>query len=101
MAKTAMVTTVASTAASMMTMNQAARFAACGEGWVIPMVLIKAFAMNWMNFISVRWQAGEIVAETFQDTLFSRCPNRKVLACIYRFRIYGEGLAGAWAGAYT
>jgi len=36
----------ASTAVSMMTMNQAARFAACGEGWVIPMVLIKAFAMN-------------------------------------------------------
>jgi hypothetical protein len=29
--------------------------AACGEGWVIPMVLIKAFAMNWMNFMSLRW----------------------------------------------
>ena len=48
-----MVTTAASTAASMMTMNQAARLAACGEGWVMPMVLMKAFAMNWINFISV------------------------------------------------
>ena len=54
MATTAMVTTAARTAESMMTMNQAARLAAWGEGWVIPMVLIKAFAMNWMNFIRVR-----------------------------------------------
>ena len=36
----------------MMTMNQAARFAACGEGWVIPMVLMKAFEMNRRNFMS-------------------------------------------------
>jgi hypothetical protein len=63
MATSAMVTTAASTAESMMTMNQAARLAACGEGWVIPMVLIKAFAMNWMNFMSLRWGMGEIVAE--------------------------------------
>ena len=55
MATIAMVTTAARTAESMMTMNQAARLAACGEGWVIPMVLIKAFAMKWMNFMSVRW----------------------------------------------
>jgi len=46
MATIATVATAASTAASMMTMNHAARFAAWGEGWVIPMVLIKAFAMN-------------------------------------------------------
>jgi hypothetical protein len=37
----------------MMTMNHAARLAACGEGWVIPIVLIKAFAMNWMIFMSL------------------------------------------------
>ncbi|MCU1253082.1 MAG: hypothetical protein JWQ49_6111 [Edaphobacter sp.] len=55
MATTAMVMTAATTTESMMTMNQAARLAACGEGWVIPMVLIKAFAMNWMNFMSLRW----------------------------------------------
>ncbi len=54
MATIAMVITTASTALSMMKMNQAARFAACGEGWVMPMVLIKAFAMNWMNFMFVR-----------------------------------------------
>ena len=53
MATTAMVTTAASTAESMMTMNQAARLAACGEGWVIPMVLMKAFEMNRMNFMSL------------------------------------------------
>jgi hypothetical protein len=52
MATIAMVITTASTALSMMKMNQAARFAACGEGWVMPMVLIKAFAMNWMSFMS-------------------------------------------------
>jgi len=52
MATTAMVATAAITAISMMKMNQAARFAACGEGWVIPMVLIKAFAMSRMNFMS-------------------------------------------------
>jgi hypothetical protein len=51
MATIAMVATPASTAESKMTMNQAARFAAWGEGWVMPMVLIKAFAMNWMNFM--------------------------------------------------
>jgi hypothetical protein len=51
MATIAMVATPASTAESKMTMNQAARFAVWGEGWVIPMVLINAFAMNWMNFM--------------------------------------------------
>jgi hypothetical protein len=49
-----MVATAAITAVSMMKMNQAARFAACGEGWVIPMVLMKAFATNRMNFMVLR-----------------------------------------------
>ena len=70
MATTAMVTTAASTAESMMTMNQAARLAACGEGWVIPMVLIKAFAMKWMNFMFLGWLMGEIVAEIAEGTMF-------------------------------
>jgi hypothetical protein len=51
MATNAMVATAAITVASMITMNQAARFAACGEGWVIPMVLMKAFEMSRRNFI--------------------------------------------------
>jgi len=54
MATIAMVATAAITAVSMMKMNQAARFAACGEGCVIPMVLMKAFEMNRMNFMGVR-----------------------------------------------
>jgi hypothetical protein len=37
---------------------------------VIPMVLIKAFAMNWMNFISLRRLNGEMVAEIFLGRLF-------------------------------
>jgi hypothetical protein len=37
----------------MATMNNAARLAACGEGWVIPMVLIKAFEMRRRNFMSL------------------------------------------------
>ena len=52
MATTAMVATATITVASMMTMNHAARFAAWGEGWVIPMVLMKAFAMSRMNFMA-------------------------------------------------
>ena len=70
MATTAMVTTAASTAESMTTMNQAARLAACGEGWVIPIVLIKAFAMKWMNFMSLGWWMEEIVAEIAEGTMF-------------------------------
>jgi hypothetical protein len=54
MATAAIVATAASTAKSMMKMNHAARFAAWGEGWVIPMVLIKAFEMNKMNFMAFR-----------------------------------------------
>lgn len=53
MATIAMVATAAMTALSMMMMNHAARFAACGEGWVIPIVLIKAFEMRRMNFINL------------------------------------------------
>jgi hypothetical protein len=51
MATIAMVATAAITVVSMMTMNHAARLAASGEGWVIPMVLMKAFAMMWMSFM--------------------------------------------------
>lgn len=51
MATNAMVATAASTTVSMMTMNHAARLAAWGEGWVIPMVLMKAFAMKCRNFM--------------------------------------------------
>jgi hypothetical protein len=49
-ARTAIVTTVAKTADNMMKMNQAARLAALGEGWVMPMVLIKAFEMKRRSF---------------------------------------------------
>ena len=38
-------------AKSRATMNHAARFAACGEGCVIPMVLMKAFEMSRRRFI--------------------------------------------------
>src|SRR5947209_3804865 len=65
-----MVMTAASTAESMMTMNQAARLAAWGEGWVMPMVLMNAFAMNWINFMSVGWRAEEIVAEIIGGRIF-------------------------------
>ncbi len=51
MATIAMVKMAAATAQSMMKMNQAARFSACGEGWVMPMVLMKAFEMKRRNFI--------------------------------------------------
>jgi hypothetical protein len=51
MATIAMVATAAITVPSMMTMNHAARLAASGEGWVIPMVLMKAFAMMRMSFM--------------------------------------------------
>ena len=79
-----------------MTMNQAARLAACGDGCVIPMVLIKAFAMNWMNFMSFRWPAGKIVAEIRRCYVFGGAPNREIrLARIYKCSTYGWGLAGA------
>ena len=46
-----MAATAARTAVSMVMMNNVARLAAWGEGWVMPMVLMKAFAMKWRNFI--------------------------------------------------
>ena len=54
MATKAMVATTASTVVSMITINHAARFAASGEGWVIPMVLMNAFAMRRRNFMAFR-----------------------------------------------
>ena len=61
-ARTAIVTTVATTADNMMKMNQAARLAALGEGWVMPMVLIKAFEMKWRSFTVIRWDPSAMVA---------------------------------------
>lgn len=58
MARKAIVAIAARTAVSMVTMSgqikNAARFAAWGEGWVMPMVLMKAFAMKWRNFMLLR-----------------------------------------------
>jgi hypothetical protein len=54
MARIAIVATAASTTVSIVTMNQAARFADLGEGWVIPMVLMKAFDMRRRSFTLFR-----------------------------------------------
>ena len=54
MARMAMVATAARTAASMVTMNKVARLAAWGEGWVMPMVLMKAFEMKRRSFTLIR-----------------------------------------------
>jgi len=50
----AIVTTVLSTPHSMIKMNHAARFAAFAEGWVMPMVLMKAFEMKRSSFTLIR-----------------------------------------------
>jgi hypothetical protein len=73
-----MVAMTTATAESRATMNHAARFAACGEGWVIPMVLMKAFEMSRRRFISLH-------RRRFQDSreLWFRSVNPWVLACIY------------------
>jgi hypothetical protein len=78
MAKIAMVATAAITAASMITMNHAARFAASGEGWVIPMVLMKAFAMSRMNFMVSSMTDFEEIVAGIDDVRFpARGVNRK------------------------
>jgi hypothetical protein len=77
-----MVTMAAMTAESMITINQAARFAACGEGWVIPIVLMKAFEMSKMNFMFLRWGFAEIVSGIEAGMVSLRWPNRKGVACI-------------------
>jgi hypothetical protein len=88
MARNAIVATPAITMESRITMNQAARLAAWGEGWVIPMVLIKAFAMSRMKFIvSASWRDGSRICYGV---------NRATSSRIYTFV-----LAGAVAGAYT
>jgi hypothetical protein len=51
MAMNAMLAMAITTAESRATMNQAARFWPSGEGWVIPMVLMKAFEMSRRRFI--------------------------------------------------
>ena len=53
MAMKAMAATAASTAVSIVIMNSVARFAAWGEGWVMPMVLMKAFEMNRRSFTEI------------------------------------------------
>ena len=85
MAIAAMVATAAMTAVSMAKMNQAARFAASGEGWVIPMVLMKAFAMNSMNFTVVRCGLDSMVAGIGHVFLMTeskgRCVHLLLRAC--------------------
>lgn len=44
-------------------MNQAARLAARGEGWVMPMVLMKAFERKRRNFMSCASWRISIVTE--------------------------------------
>jgi hypothetical protein len=46
----------------MMNMNQAARVAALGEGWVMPMVLMKAFEMKSRSFTMIWWDTSAMVA---------------------------------------
>jgi hypothetical protein len=66
MARSAMVTTTASTIDSMRKMNHAARFAALGEGCVMPMVLMKAFEMKRRSFTLPYWM--ERLWEWYQDS---------------------------------
>jgi hypothetical protein len=61
------------TAESRATMNHAARFAACGEGWVIPMVLMKAFEMNRRKFIFFRARPGSMVTGRYGAGTRRRC----------------------------
>jgi hypothetical protein len=91
MAMMAMEATAAITPMSMMTMNLAARFAASGEGWVIPMVLMKAFAMRRRNFIVVR--CGVRTHGNKNRGWLSRERRRVHLIVM--------GLAGVVAWAYT
>lgn len=60
-----MLAMAATTAESRATMNHAARFAVCGEGWVIPMVLMKAFEMSRRRFISFEPEDGFRIAESY------------------------------------
>jgi hypothetical protein len=76
-----MVPTTAATAESRATMNHAARFAAWGEGWVIPMVLMKAFEMSRRRFISLHRRRFQDSREPRFEEVWS--VNPWVLACIY------------------
>jgi hypothetical protein len=58
MARIAMVMTPATTPASRVTMKNAARFASRGDGWVMPMVLMKAFEMSKRSFIGWENKGG-------------------------------------------
>jgi hypothetical protein len=89
MAMAAMTATVETTAQSMMTMNQDARLSACGEGLVIPIVLIKALAINCRIFMLSSFVSGAMIAGV-------ELLNRMSVDCIYK-----SGLAATVAGAYT
>ena len=62
MAMNAMLAMAITTAASRATMNHAARFWPSGEGWVIPMVLMKAFEMSRRRFMFSDQKAQFMVA---------------------------------------
>jgi hypothetical protein len=76
-----MVAIAAATAASKATMKNAARFAACGEGWVIPMVLMKAFEMSKRSFMSLQRRQFQDSRELWFEEISG--VNPWVLARIY------------------
>jgi hypothetical protein len=71
MPRNAMVATVVRTAHSMIKMNHAARFAVFAEGWVMPMVLMKAFEMKRRSFTLIRgrywWNGSRILRQTAES----------------------------------
>jgi hypothetical protein len=62
MAMNAMLAMAITTAESRATMNHAARFWLSGGGWVIPMVLMKAFEMSSRRFMFSDQKAQFMVA---------------------------------------
>jgi hypothetical protein len=90
MARVAIVATIAITVASMITMNQAARFSAFGEGWVMPIVLMKAFEMSRRSFMAV---------QRF-DVMVAGIGSLRVLLWLNRqgvgLHLYNQGLPERW-----
>ena len=76
MATMAMVATAASTSVSMVTMNQAARLSAWGEGCVMPMVLMNALEMRRRNFTAIG-------CASWSDSSRFHGVNRMGGGCIY------------------
>jgi hypothetical protein len=56
-------------------MNQAARFAAWGDGWVMPMVLIKAFEMKSRSFTDFRCSFAAMVSGIVGHLTESDCAS--------------------------